>query len=124
MTIRGWLATAAVGGFVSVCAGAFAAHLTPGDSHQAELLRTGALYGMVHAAALTAVSAIAQRQEPAKLALSVAAAGFAAGIVLFSFSLFALALTGVGGFGLVTPFGGVALLIGWAGLGAAAFRRF
>ena len=57
--IRVWLIAAAVGGFLSVAAGAAAAHLAAGE-RAAELLRTGALYGMVHAAALIAVAAMAQ----------------------------------------------------------------
>jgi uncharacterized membrane protein YgdD (TMEM256/DUF423 family) len=122
MTMRVWLVIAAIGGFVSVCAGAFAAHLTPVAGHQAELLRTGALYGMVHAAALLAVAALTQRIDTG-WTLTVAAAGFAAGILLFSFSLFALALTGIAGFGLIAPFGGVAFLLGWAALGARALGR-
>ena len=48
---------------------------------------------------------------------------FVAGIVLFSGSLYALALTGVRGLGAVTPFGGVAFLAGWVALAWAAWRR-
>ena len=44
--IRAWLVAAALGGFLSVAAGAAAAHLPAGE-RSAELLRTGALYGMV-----------------------------------------------------------------------------
>ena len=55
--IRLWLAIAGLGGAASVVAGALAAHLAD-DAKAAELLRTGALYGMVHAAALVAVVAI------------------------------------------------------------------
>ena len=56
---RAWLIAPAIGGFLSVAAGAAAAHLPAGE-RGAELLRTGALYGMVHAAALIAVSALAE----------------------------------------------------------------
>ena len=56
---RVWLAIAGLGGGASVIAGALAAHLAD-DPKSAELLRTGALYGMVHAAALIAVMALAQ----------------------------------------------------------------
>jgi uncharacterized membrane protein YgdD (TMEM256/DUF423 family) len=54
--IRLWLAIAGLGGLASVAAGALAAHLA-GEPKAAELLRTGATYGMVHAAALIAVGA-------------------------------------------------------------------
>jgi len=120
--IRIWLAIAAIGGFCSVAAGAIAAHL-PGGQHAAELLRTGALYGMVHSAALVGAAAIAERSDRRPLLLQIAGWSFAAGICLFSLSLFALALTRWWWLALVTPFGGTALLIGWAALGLGALRR-
>jgi uncharacterized membrane protein YgdD (TMEM256/DUF423 family) len=46
---------------------------------------------------------------------------FLAGIVLFSGSLYALAISGVTTLGAVTPIGGLAFLIGWACLAFAAF---
>ncbi|MGA8551598.1 MAG: DUF423 domain-containing protein [Stellaceae bacterium] len=120
--IRIWLAVAGFGGLLSVAAGALAAHAAA-DPHMAELLRTGALYGLVHAAALLAVIAAAERRERRGVALAIAGWGFAVGIVLFSVSLFALALTGIERFGLVTPLGGGCLMIGWAALGLRAFYR-
>jgi len=116
--IRVWLAVAGLGGALSVAAGALAAHLAD-DPKAAELLRTGALYGMVHAAALLAVVAIGVRSR----AVRVAAWSFAAGIVLFSGSLFALAGGAPRWLGWVTPFGGVALIIGWTALASLAVRR-
>jgi uncharacterized membrane protein YgdD (TMEM256/DUF423 family) len=121
--IRGWLAAASVGGFMSVAAGAAAAHLAGGAARPAELLRTGALYGLAHAAALLAVAALAGRNDRPGILLIIAGWSFVAGLFLFSLSLFALALTGYAGFGLVTPFGGAALLAGWAALGLHAWRR-
>ena len=120
---RAWLAAAAIGGFLSVAAGAVAAHLAKGDPRAAELLRTGALYGMVHAVALLAAAAIAERDDRPRLLSAIAGWSFVAGIFLFSFSLFALALTGLTWFANVTPFGGAALLIGWAAFGLYAVRR-
>ena len=115
--IRLCLAIAGLGGAASVVAGALAAHLAD-DPKAAELLRTGALYGMVHAAALLGVVAIGAR----RLAVRVAGWSFAAGIVLFSFSLFALAAGAPRWLGWVTPLGGVALIIGWAALAMIAAR--
>ena len=120
--IRAWLIAAALGGFLSVAAGAMAVHLGP-SGRGAELLRTGALYGMVHAAALIAVAAIAQSRGPVGLALTVAGWSFAAGMLLFSLSLFALALTGSEWLGMITPFGGAGLLVGWAALAVHASSR-
>jgi uncharacterized membrane protein YgdD (TMEM256/DUF423 family) len=117
--IRIWLAVAGFGGLASVVAGAFAAHLTD-DPKAAELLRTGALYGMVHGAALLATIALAHGRRRAAI---VAGWSFAAGIVLFSGSFFALAAGGAHWLGWGTPFGGGALMLGWAALGSLALRR-
>jgi uncharacterized membrane protein YgdD (TMEM256/DUF423 family) len=119
--IRAWLAVAAVMGFLSVAGGAVSAHLG-GAERMSELLRTGALYGMVHAAALIATAALADRAHP-PFFLIVAGWSFAAGMLIFSLSVFALALTGVAKLGIVTPFGGAGLLIGWAALGVYALSR-
>jgi uncharacterized membrane protein YgdD (TMEM256/DUF423 family) len=117
--IRVWLAIAGLSGAASVVAGALAAHLAD-DPKAAELLRTGALYGMVHSAALIALIALAQGRRGAA---GVAGWSFAAGIVLFSFSLFALAAGAARWVGWVTPFGGVALIVGWAAVAILALRR-
>lgn len=103
-------------------AGAIAAHLAD-QPKSAELLHTGALYGMVHAVALIAVIALAQGREPRRGAAAVAGWSFAAGIVLFSFSLFALAAGGGPWLGWATPFGGTALILGWLALASLARRR-
>ena len=120
--IRAWLVAAAIGGFLSVAAGAAAAHLGPGD-RAGELLRTGALYGMVHAVAVIALAAIAQSRGRPAGALAVAGCSIAAGMLLFSLSLFALARTGSGWLAVVTPFGGAGLLLGWAALAIYAVTR-
>ncbi|HEX3537456.1 MAG TPA: DUF423 domain-containing protein [Stellaceae bacterium] len=120
--IRIWLLVAGLGGLASVLAGAVAAHVA-GDPHMAELLRTGALYGMVHAAALIAVIALAQGREPRRGAAAVAGTSFALGIVLFSGGLFALALGAPRWTGWVAPFGGASLMLGWAALAVLGFRR-
>ena len=93
------------------------------DPRAAELLRTGALYGMVHAAALVAVIALAQGREPRRGAGAVAGWSFAVGIVLFSGSLFGLAAGAGRWLGWVAPFGGGALMLGWAALAVLALRR-
>src|ERR1041384_7478210 len=72
--IRMWLAVAGLGGLASVAAGALAAHLTA-EPRAAELLRTGAIYGMVHAVALIAVIALAQGRDPRRGAAARAGRG-------------------------------------------------
>ena len=82
---------------------------------------TGVRYQMYHALALLAVDWAVERWAASRLP---AAAGwfFVAGTLLFSFSLYALALSGLGWLGAITPLGGVALAGGWLCLLLAAWR--
>ena len=103
---------AAALGFTGVALGAFGAHglrdrLGPG---MIEVYRTGVLYQLVHALAALAVAVGAARIRRATAVVAL----FAAGVVVFSGSLYLLALTGTGMFGAITPIGGLALLAGWA----------
>jgi uncharacterized membrane protein YgdD (TMEM256/DUF423 family) len=120
--IRIWLAAASVVGFMSVVAGAIGAHIATGG-RSVELLRTGALFGIAHAATLVAIVAMIEARDAPAPALIVAGWTFTCGILLFSLSLFALALTGIEPLGVATPFGGLGLLIGWAAFGVHALRR-
>jgi uncharacterized membrane protein YgdD (TMEM256/DUF423 family) len=120
--IRLWLFIAGFGGAASVIAGAAAAHL--GDDPDIHtLLTNGALYGMIHAAALLALIGVAQGREPRRGAASFAGWCFAAGIVLFSLAQFAHAATGVRQFAYLVPVGGTAFILGWASIAILAFRR-
>jgi len=109
-----WLVIAAANGFLAVAAGAFGAHglSTRIDAHALQIFETGARYHMYHALAL----------GPAAGAAQGAAIFFLIGIILFSGSLYLLALTGARSLGLVTPFGGLAFLVGWATLAWAASK--
>lgn len=101
-------------GFLGVAGGAFGAHalkaiLAP------ELLQAfevGVRYQLYHALVLLTVGLIG-RVAPLRL-FEWAARGFVAGILLFSGSLYVLALSGIRWIGALTPLGGVAFLIGWA----------
>ena len=117
-----WLFIAALNGFLAVAAGAFATHALQAriDARSLQVFETGARYQMYHALAL-AVAAFAMRDAAVRPA-QISAALFLAGIVLFSGSLYLLALTGVRGLGAVTPFGGAAFLLGWMSFGWAALR--
>ena len=117
-----WLAIAAVNGALAVLAGAFAAHGLQGrlDAHALEIFETGARYHMYHALAL-GLAALAMRGDAAPRA-RLSACLFFAGIVLFSGSLYMLALTGASALVYVTPVGGVAFLGGWLALTWAAMR--
>lgn len=103
----------ALSAFCSVAAGAFGAHalrerLTP---QYLAVFETAARYQMYHGLALLAVGWAASRW-PGTLT-QWAGWLFVAGTVLFSGSLYALALTGVRWLGAITPLGGVAFLAGW-----------
>lgn len=106
-------------GATGVAAGAFGAHALRARL-PADLLavwETAARYQLVHALALLAVALLSARA--ASGAASAAGWLFTAGIVLFSGSLYALALTGVRVLGAVTPLGGVCFLAGWVALALA-----
>jgi uncharacterized membrane protein YgdD (TMEM256/DUF423 family) len=116
-----FLVAAAVMGFIGVAAGAFGAHAIRNTvpSERLGTFETGARYMMYHALALFAV--VFLRGWPGGDLLSLTAGWcFIAGSVVFSGSLFALALTGEKRWGAYTPIGGVLLLIGWAALAWAA----
>jgi uncharacterized membrane protein YgdD (TMEM256/DUF423 family) len=110
----------AVSAGVAVALGAFAAHgLRSRISPEAlATFETGARYHMYHALALLAVAWAATRWPGA----AVSAAGwlFVAGTVLFSGSLYLLAVTGVRALGAITPLGGLAFILGWLALAWAA----
>ena len=101
-------------GFLGVALGAFGAHglrerLAPG---MLDVYKTGVLYHLLHAVALFAVALGADRLARPR----AVAALWASGIVLFSGSLYALALTGVTVLGAVAPVGGLLLMAGWLSL--------
>ena len=115
-----FLLTGAAAGFLAVALGAFGAHglrarLSP---DMLAVFETGVRYHMYHAIAIVLVGLIAARLD----GWLIRAAGwcFAAGVVLFSGSLYALAISGITVFGAITPIGGLAFLLGWAFLVVAA----
>jgi uncharacterized membrane protein YgdD (TMEM256/DUF423 family) len=113
---RNWMTLAAVGGFIAVAVGAFAAHGVR-DPEAKELLRTGATYGFMHTMATFACATF--MQVGARRA-RFAPAFFLSGVVLFSGSLYALALGAPRIVGAITPLGGLSFLAGWAILAWAA----
>ena len=112
---RTLVAAGAINAAAAVAAGAFAAHALRErlDARALEVFETGARYHMFHALAMIACGLAAAR-TPGWI--------FQAGIVLFTGSLYALALSGVKGLGAVTPLGGVLFLVGWVWLAVAMLR--
>jgi uncharacterized membrane protein YgdD (TMEM256/DUF423 family) len=99
-------------GGLGVAMGAFAAHGVS-DPHPRELLRTGAAYALVHAAAALALEA---RAPWAALSLT-------SGGLVFSASIYGLAFGAPPLAGVVTPVGGVLMILGWILAGWSALVR-
>ena len=121
---RTFLLIGSVLGFLGVALGAFAAHALKNrlSPEMLAVFETGVRYQMYHAFAVLIVAAAIGRIGNANL-LVIAGWFFFAGILLFSGSLYALALTGVGMLGAITPVGGMLFLIGWACLALFAGAR-
>lgn len=113
---RAWMTLGAIGGFIAVAVGAFAAHGVT-DPRAQELLRTGSLYGFMHVMATFACAIF--MQIGARRA-RFAPAFFLSGFLLFSGSLYAIAFGAPRWVGVVTPIGGLCFLVGWAVLAWAA----
>lgn len=120
---RFFLLIAAISGFFAVVTGAFAAHglkqmLAP---EMIEVVKTGVQYQMYHALVLILV-ALWLKQKPAASGLKAAGLAFILGTLVFSGSLYALALGAPRWLGPVTPIGGLFFLFGWLLLAIAAWR--
>ena len=120
---RTLLLVGATAAFIGVAFGAFGAHGLRGrlSPEMLTAFETGVRYQMYHALAIL-VAAVALGFLDDRL-LRAGGWLFALGIVLFSGSLYALALTGVTTLGMITPLGGLAFLAGWALLIVAALRH-
>lgn len=117
--MRWALLAAALFGLTGVAAGAFGAHALREtlEPRMLDVWETAVFYQLVHAPML----ALAGRwPEPPKL-VQLAAVAWIAGILMFSGSLYVLALSGVRGLGVITPLGGLAFLVGHGSLAAAAW---
>ncbi len=113
----------AVNGFLSVALGAFGAHGLRGriSDHLLTVFHTGVQYQMYHALALLFIGMWAAKNPQLRYP-GWSGGLLLAGIVLFSGSLYLLALTGTRSFGMITPLGGICFLSGWAVLAAGALK--
>jgi uncharacterized membrane protein YgdD (TMEM256/DUF423 family) len=114
---------AAVFLFLAVALGAFGAHAlrTRLEPDMMQAFQTGVQYHFYHALGLLLVGVVALNNPSRRIGLS--ALFLALGIILFSGSLYVMATTGIKGLGIITPFGGVSFLTGWAMLLAAVLKK-
>ncbi len=119
-----FLAAGAIAALLAVLLGAFGAHALK-ERVAADLMpmwRTGVEYHFYHALGLLAVGLLLLRL-PGNALLKWAGWAMLAGMLLFSGSLYLLALSGARWLGAVTPLGGTAFIIGWALLAGAVLRN-
>ncbi|WJH34843.1 DUF423 domain-containing protein [Paenibacillus aurantius] len=122
--MRTYLLWGSVLALLGVALGAFGAHALK-DRLTEDMLaiyHTGVQYQMYHALGLLGIALLHDRLEAKKL---VARAGLllVIGVIIFSGSLYLLALSGIKVLGAITPIGGVAFIAGWACLAAAAWKE-
>ena len=113
---RIWTVLASLSGLMAVAAGAFGAHGVS-DPQAKAWLQTGAQYQLAHALAVFACFALWRLGAGSA---QIAAWLFLAGGLIFSGTLYLMALGGPRSLGAVTPIGGVLLLLGWGVLAWAA----
>lgn len=125
-----WTFVASILGFLGVAAGAFGAHALKSrlDATDLAIFETAVRYQFYHAFALFAVALVGWMARGHGLGevvggwLRGAGLGFSLGTLVFSGSLYLLVATGVRRWGMVTPLGGVGLLIGWGCLAIACWK--
>lgn len=120
-----WSAIGAVVLALGVAAGAFGAHGLRGrlDAYSMSIYERAVFYHFIHALGLLTVPVFARLDLLSGSGAARICALLLAGIVLFSGSLYALALSGVRALGAVTPFGGVAFIVAWGLLAFELLRH-
>jgi len=108
---------AAIYGFVGVALGAFGAHrlkplLTQND--HVDVWETATLYLFIHALAILTLPVLDSKERP--VSLKLVGWSWTVGVLIFSGSLYALALTSINKLGMITPIGGACFLVGWGAL--------
>lgn len=107
---------------LGVAAGAFGAHALKLPSESIKIFETGVRYQMYHAFALFALAYAITKWPGSIKSFNASGWLFTVGILLFSVSLYALALTGLSWLGAITPIGGFAFVLAWLLLLFGAWR--
>lgn len=107
---------AMVSGFLAVSLGAFAAHGLKSHltDYQADIWQAAVFYQFIHTLLLAFVSCHNKLNDVAHTAVNRICALLTLGLILFSGSLYLLALTGMSKLGMITPIGGTLFLLSWA----------
>ncbi len=119
-----WSAIGAAGLGLAVMLGAFGAHGLRGklDSYLMGIYERAVFYHFIHAIGLLAVPILVRTNALRPSAGTLVCALLLAGIVIFSGSLYLLALTGARWLGAITPIGGLCFIAAWLVLAAAIAR--
>jgi uncharacterized membrane protein YgdD (TMEM256/DUF423 family) len=114
-----WIKIGGLLGFLGVVLGAFGAHAFKSAMTQdmIEIYKTGVLYHLIHSIVILGIGFYADSR------FNKAAIFFMIGIILFSFSLYLLAITSISWLGIITPFGGISFLIGWGLVIYGGFKK-
>jgi len=117
------LVTGAVLAMLAVILGAFGAHALKNilSGEMLTVYKTAVDYHFIHALGVLIVGTL-MNQHPDSRLLAISAMAFVIGVLLFSGSLYTLSMTGILVFGAVTPFGGVAMIIGWFLLATGIYK--
>ena len=120
-----WSAIAAVFLALAVGLGAFGAHGLKArmDANHLDIYKTAVLYHFLHALGMLIVATLPKTGTVSPECANSVCWLLAAGILIFSGSLYLLAVTGVSTLGAITPFGGVAFIVAWLLLAWKLVRR-
>lgn len=121
-----FIAFAAFLGLVAITIASLGAHTVNNELTVEALQRldTGLKYQFYHVAALLCVGVLSSlHRNNNSVRLKISGTAFILGILLFSGSLYAYAVTGNEIFGKITPFGGISFIIGWLFLFFFSFRK-
>jgi len=119
--VNHYLLIAGVLGATGVAAGAFGAHALEASfsPERIDIWETAAQYHLIHAAVILAL-ALYSRAGESRWRLPMM--GFTAGVLFFSFSLYGLVLTDITQLGMITPIGGLLLMLSWLLVAIKAFK--
>jgi uncharacterized membrane protein YgdD (TMEM256/DUF423 family) len=120
-----WSAAGSLALALAVMLGAFGAHALKGrlDAYSAGIWEKAIFYHFIHALGILIVSLLPKTTGLSHSSANTICALLGAGILLFSGSLYLLALTGTRALGAITPFGGVSFIAGWLALSWVFLRR-